>query len=354
MNDVALIRKNLFRKRLRALLMIVSILFAFMIFGVLGAFLRAFNAGEDLAQDDRLVTSTRSTSPSRCRSPISAACATSRACARSPTPTGSAATTRTRRTSLCRFAVEPQPISTSSRRTWSSRRRRSAFIAERTGASRARRWRANGAGRSATASRWEQHLHPEERQPHLGRHHRRHRLSAQPAHRHQPPAVPVRLFRRDPQLSARTRSAGCCCRPPRRDERPRRQRDRRDVRQFPYETATDTEKAFNKAFIAQLGNIALIVVLVVGAAFVTILMIVGNTMALSIRERTREIGVLKTLGFPSGASSGSCSANRCCWRCSAAGRHGRGHPGDPGAARVDCQFRARPAVTPDIALRRWR
>jgi putative ABC transport system permease protein len=65
-----------------------------------------------------------------------------------------------------------------------------------------------------------------------------------------------------------------------------------------YETSTDTEKAFNKAFVAQFGNIALIVALVVGAAFVTILMIVGNTMALSVRERTREIGVLKTLGFP--------------------------------------------------------
>jgi putative ABC transport system permease protein len=66
------------------------------------------------------------------------------------------------------------------------------------------------------------------------------------------------------------------------------------------ETATDTEKAFNKAFAAQFGNIALIVTLVVGAAFVTILMIVGNTMALTIRERTREIGVLKTLGFSGG------------------------------------------------------
>ncbi|WCL55486.1 ABC transporter permease [Gimibacter soli] len=65
-----------------------------------------------------------------------------------------------------------------------------------------------------------------------------------------------------------------------------------------FETSTDSEKAFNKAFIAQIGNIAMIVTSVVGAAFFTILLIVGNTMVLAIRERTGEIAVMKTLGFP--------------------------------------------------------
>ncbi len=63
------------------------------------------------------------------------------------------------------------------------------------------------------------------------------------------------------------------------------------------ETKTSTEKQFNKAFIEQIGNIGFILTSVITAAFFTILMIVGNSMALSVRERTNEIAVLKTLGF---------------------------------------------------------
>lgn len=64
-----------------------------------------------------------------------------------------------------------------------------------------------------------------------------------------------------------------------------------------YETRTRTEAEFMKAFIAQFADIATIVRLVVGVAFITIQMIVANTMFFAIRERTKEIGVLKVLGF---------------------------------------------------------
>lgn len=62
-------------------------------------------------------------------------------------------------------------------------------------------------------------------------------------------------------------------------------------------TRTQSEKQFLEAFLRQYADIGLIVNLVVGAAFVTLLMIVVNTMVFAIRERTFEIGVLKTLGF---------------------------------------------------------
>ena len=65
-------------------------------------------------------------------------------------------------------------------------------------------------------------------------------------------------------------------------------------------TRTQSEKQFLAAFLRQWADVGLIVTLVVGAAFITLLMIVINTLTLAVRERRFEIGVLKTLGFSQG------------------------------------------------------
>ena len=68
----------------------------------------------------------------------------------------------------------------------------------------------------------------------------------------------------------------------------------------PAETKTDSEKAFVAGFAKQIGNVGLITQLVAAAAILMILLITANTMAQSIRERTGELAVLKTLGFGDG------------------------------------------------------
>lgn len=65
----------------------------------------------------------------------------------------------------------------------------------------------------------------------------------------------------------------------------------------PAETKTETEKAFVKGFAEQAGNIGAIVMSILTAVFFTILLVAGNTMAQSVRERMSELGVLKAIGF---------------------------------------------------------
>jgi putative ABC transport system permease protein len=72
----------------------------------------------------------------------------------------------------------------------------------------------------------------------------------------------------------------------------------------PAETKTSTEKAFIQGFANQMGNIGAIVTTVATAVFFTMLLVTANTMAQSVRERTNEIAVLKTLGFSSRGITG--------------------------------------------------
>ncbi|MHC4048275.1 ABC transporter permease, partial [Bradyrhizobium sp. 23AC] len=69
----------------------------------------------------------------------------------------------------------------------------------------------------------------------------------------------------------------------------------------PDETKTQTEKDFNISFVKQIGDIGLIVRWILFAVFFTLLLVVGNTMAQSVRERVPELAVLKTLGFTDGS-----------------------------------------------------
>ena len=64
-----------------------------------------------------------------------------------------------------------------------------------------------------------------------------------------------------------------------------------------HETKTQTEQAFNQAFVKQFADIGLIVTAIMAAVFFTLLLLTGNTMSQAVRERIPELAVLKTIGF---------------------------------------------------------
>lgn len=69
-------------------------------------------------------------------------------------------------------------------------------------------------------------------------------------------------------------------------------------------TRTESEYAFGLSFLSFLGNVKIILMSICGAVTFAILLIAANTMAMSVRERVREVGVLKTLGFTRGGILG--------------------------------------------------
>lgn len=67
-----------------------------------------------------------------------------------------------------------------------------------------------------------------------------------------------------------------------------------------HESKSQTESAFQQAFIKQFADIGMIVTSIMGAVFFTLLLLTGNTMAQAVRERIPELATLKTLGFKDG------------------------------------------------------
>ena len=67
-----------------------------------------------------------------------------------------------------------------------------------------------------------------------------------------------------------------------------------------HETKSQTESAFQQAFAKQFADVGLIVTAIMAAVFFTLLLLTGNTMAQAVRERIPELAVLKTIGFRDG------------------------------------------------------
>jgi len=68
----------------------------------------------------------------------------------------------------------------------------------------------------------------------------------------------------------------------------------------PFETRSETEAAFLSGLARQIGNIRLLILTVGTVVFFTLLLVCGNTMAITVRERRGELAVMRTMGYPQG------------------------------------------------------
>jgi putative ABC transport system permease protein len=68
----------------------------------------------------------------------------------------------------------------------------------------------------------------------------------------------------------------------------------------PQPTKTEAEQAFVLSFVSFIGNVKVFLLSICAAVTFTILLVSANTMAMTVRERIREVGILKTLGYRNG------------------------------------------------------
>jgi putative ABC transport system permease protein len=298
MTLIELVRKNLFRKRLRTILTIVAIFVAFLIFGVLATFQKALNAGVEVAGADRLITVNKI----NFTLPMPLAYATRTAAVPGVKQVAYAewfgGYYQEPRNFLVAFAVDPKNYLDIYPEYVMPPAQREAFLRDKTGIL---------VGKAvADQFGWK----VGDRLPLKSNIYRQKNgsdtwdftiagiVTGNDAR------VDTNFVMFHYQYLADTRSFGdgttgwMILKTADTKENPRIMREVDALfANSAFETETKTEQAFNKAFAEQLGDLGFIVTSVVGAAFVTILLIVGNTMMLTVRERTNEIAVMKTIGF---------------------------------------------------------
>lgn len=299
MNDLTLIRKNLFRKKLRAILLTLSILIAFFIFGILGAFNRLLNAGVEMAAADRMITMNTINFTVSMPYAYWGRVQGVEGVRNVSHMTWFGGYYQDPTQIVQTFAVDPATYLEAYPEIVVPADQAEAFTTNRTclmvGQMLALQydWEigdripllSNIWQKPDGSSNWEFDIcaiytgsEPE--------------ISTMAAYLHYDYFNESLAFGQD-QISMMIINTT----DPAVNERVAQEIDAMFANS-PAETKTANEAAFARAFIDQIGNIGLIMLYVVGAAFGIILLIVGTSLIMAIQERTKEIGVMKTLGFP--------------------------------------------------------